>query len=178
MKKIPFTMLLLLVSFYVFSQAPCDLTTKTDEFTGRKTVATKEFIIMDVFPIIGNRKPWDIKISFVYTNDTTKIVVNHSSQYVASVIKRISFKLANDQVVIKDTPMRGLEYKRLGYDMQYTVFNASKEEIAKFSNSEIVKIRVEFFLPMDYDPLYEKELKGKKATPIKDIAACILQEYK
>ena len=167
-----------LISISIFSQASCDLERKTDEFTGQKTVSSKEFKIMESFPIIGNRKPWDLNIMFVYSNDSIRIFLDHASQNQASTINRISFKFSDDKVMIKNNPINGIELNRMGYNFQFTIFGISKDELKQFANSELVKTRVEFYNPRDYDPLVEKELKSKKALPVKEGAACILQEFK
>ena len=177
--KLKFATLIFLAFLWnqrLYSQ--CKLTTKKDEFTSKITINTENLTIADVFPIIGDKQPWDVTISFYKVDDALAFVLTHESQSYSDDINEIYLKLDDGTVIKKDKRLSDGSYNTgFGYSYKFSVFGLTKDELSSLSKNKVIKLRIVFSYFPDY-PVYEKDLKDKKSSALKQMASCLLTEVK
>lgn len=181
MKSILHLLILASISFTgkLYCQKDCKLEIKNDQFTGKKEAYTKDVTLMSVFPLLGDKKPWNLNLYFSSINDTAILVLAHQSQLSTSAVKTFYAKFTDGTVFTKEySNNSGGEYNTgHGYTYEYTQLPLTKEELEKFANNVVQSIRVVFAYFPD-EPSFDKTLEEKKTSKIREYAKCLLNETK
>ena len=169
-----FTIICIINNNSLYSQ--CKLETKKNDFGEGKSFYTKDITIFAVFPLIGDKKPWNLNMSFDLTDNDLSIIVTHQSQSYSTSLSFINFRF-NDGTIINKIPSLTDDYHTgLGYSYTYTEFHITKEELELFSSKNLLKFQAGFNNFPDY-PLVENDLKNNTVSRIKKDALCILNQF-
>jgi hypothetical protein len=154
----------------------CKLVRSKDDFSESQITHSNDVTLASVFPLIGSKKPWEITMQFRITDSTYTIVVTHASQSYSAALQSIFFKFTDGTVLKKETSNGSGEYESgFGYKYTFTIFLVTKEELLRFSQTDVSKFQATFTYFPDY-PVVEQEVKKKNIEKIRTDASCILSE--
>ena len=77
-----FLMIIILFITFLFSQnllAQCNLKKIKDDFSSSQAISSKEVNLASVFPLVGSKQPWTIRMIFTIINNVCMIEVTHVS---------------------------------------------------------------------------------------------------
>lgn len=161
-------------SWSLYSQ--CKLVKIKDDFGSGQTISSKDVTLVNVMPLVGSKKPWDLVMSFMIVDGSISISVTHQSQTHSSSLKSIYFRFQDSTVIKMETPAAtGRSNEKLGYMYTFTSFFLSKEELILFATKDLLKFQASFTEFADY-PLIEEDIKSKNIEKIRQDASCILEE--
>jgi len=178
MKPFKIFISLLFVSQNLFSQ--CDLIRPKDDFETTTKIITQDQKIIGVFPLIGDKAPWDLFLKFAKIDSSLRLILTHQCDHTnkgSGIVKSIFFKFKNDSLIKKYNSIFTQSVRELGQYFTATAFLISKEELEKFSSLELVKVRVKFESDFDY-PEVDAEIKKKFVENVKKNAKCLFLELK
>jgi hypothetical protein len=165
---------LLISSQNLFSQ--CKLESKTDEFSSIKTINSPDVTLVSIEPFGSTNSFWNLDMCFKILNNALQIQVTHASQSYSSRLDFIYFKFKDGTLIKKTEVVNTGNYNSgHGYDYTYTTFSLTKDELLKFSSTELDKFQAEFTHFTDYAHI-EKDIKTKSVGKILKDANCILSE--
>jgi len=154
----------------------CKLERSKDDFSSSQTVSSQDVTLASVFPLIGNKKPWELVMSFIWVDSAFSISVTHQSQSYSTSLSSIFFKFKDGTVIRKVAPSYASDYDTgLGYNYTSTGFEMTKDEIMIFASKDLLKIQAIFKYFPDH-PVVEEEIKNKSIERIRKDASCILSE--
>lgn len=163
-----------------FTQGKCNLTIQSDEFTGARVISSKLYTIMDVSPPlldvlkIHDQNPWSLSVGFIVRNDSVMVLTSHLRKLSAYYVGEISFKFEDGEVYKLTNGMPGHSIYRNSFEVNFTYFNISKEDLNIFSSKSLTKARV-IFASRSIVP-YDKDIKPKIAQSLSHSASCIIKE--
>jgi hypothetical protein len=166
---------LLFLSIQGYTQ--CKNTKSTDDFDSSTTIRTQAFTIMNTpLSFIIGKNSWTVEMNYYKRQDTLGIYLEHSTEGRTSPIAYIYFKFTDGSIIKKTDP---IEYKRQngwGRDRSTgTAFIMTKEELLKFTQVSLDKIKFEFRYFPEYQ-VVEKDVNKNKAKQYMKFATCLYGE--
>ena len=155
----------------------CNLEITKDDFSSSITKCTREEKIINVFPLLGHKEPWTLYFTICKQDSLLKLAIKHEAEYNTSELQSIFFKFKDDSLIKKNGTIHTSIVNTGGYFETYSIFLLTKEDLTKFATTELDKIRVTFYVNLDF-PVVDKELSSKTAKKIMKNAACLLLEVK
>lgn len=168
-------MLVLFLSLQGYTQ--CKNTKSTDDFDSKISIRTQAFTIMNTpLSFIVGKTPWKVEMHYYTQGDTLGVYLEHSSERLPSLIQYIYFKFSDGTIIKKTDP---IEYKRQngwgGENSVATSFVLTKDELLKFTQVEVQKIKFEFRYFPDYQ-VVENDVNKNKAKQYMKFAKCLMSE--
>jgi hypothetical protein len=125
--------------------------------------------------IVGKRT-WRVEMNYFKKDTTLGIYLEHSSEIVTSNIKYIYFKFSDGEVIKKTDPIEYKEQRGLGKsESTGTAFLLTKNELIKFTKSDVAKIKFEFQYFPDYQ-VVENDVNKNKVKLYMNFAKCLAEE--
>jgi len=157
--------------------AQCKLDRSKDDFSGVVTIQTKPFIIMPISYFKESKMVfWDIYLSFGAKDNKLFLILDHKTSAPTN-IKSFDIKFTNDSVLQYEGPSeRGPAKRRFAEDITYSSFEIAKEELTKFSQYDVQKMRVTFEDDAKFPAKTESKFVKANAI-IQQNASCVLSEF-
>ncbi len=167
---------LFLIAITINGYAQCGNTKNVDDFDSSATITTKTFTIMNTpLSFIVGKQSWNVEMNYFKRDDTLGIYLEHSTEISPSNIKYIYFKFSDGEVIKKTEPIEYKKQNEWGTKSKGTSFILTKEELLKFTQVDVDKIKFEFRHFPDYQ-VVEKDVNKNKAKQYMKFAKCLYGE--
>lgn len=165
------------------ASAQCTVRSKTDDFSGEKSLWTDKVKIAagGVARLVKSKRDDDptyrIYFSLLSKQGRLFMTITDDADMGACVPQSVAFKFADGKVLIKNTRIELQAVKSTLGEEHNVLFEITKDELRQLATGRISKLKITERMCSEH-PVLEDELEDKPATTIQRDAACFLAELK